>query len=805
MNLLEPPFGSSITPLSRALWAERLRGEKDAPERRIVHTRAIHLPCPARVDRLGLQSGRGYFKCGSDASEPDSVTDVRVLGGDGTRWEVIGEAHGVTVADARDAVTWVDLGGKTTSAVAIEMRRARVDGWWPSWNLSLSGLVLEGELLGADAAAGREGLLDLARCDLDGLPRGVSARLLGGEVRYRTRKLEIGFRLRRAALAFLGIDEFPAKPARETRSLLLAGTYDSYRHWLREYLTQGIRLAPVAGPAAASWFAYDVEGETRVEGNRVSYAVRLGSTGVAYRMAWEVLADRVLLSVERTGERDLRAWESGALHVSFDCRVAPMATLGRVTRRGETGLMELPVLVHAPGHGTLAVTATSGSALWRADAARPLFAATGELKVGEVPQPEGDYLLPAGRHAVELELKVGTPRLVTRLAPDAPAEVKVALGRYALTALPWRADVATFSNNGCSQQAPLCMDLWSALALHLKAPVKGLKPAELLRLSVERWLDGGQGYASGTSSRTMRTYDDEYLHTGVACLQGVADYLEATGDRRWLKRYGRHIGAQLAAMRGRDVDGDGLIESTIRLGISGRHQWSTNWLDVCSFGWKDAWSNALLYPVLGQLARVLPALGRADIAEGLADWAARLRAAYLPTFYNEATGWIAGWRCREDRLHDHAFAFVNGCAVANGLLDAPLARGVMERLWAELGRSGFDDFRLGIPFNLRKVPDEDMGTWNYARPMGWYANGGVTLSQARWFIAALYAVGMRDEADRLLTAMCGSLADGSAIGGCGSGVDLRTWDGSPCGYEGLLCDQLGVLVPAIDRWAKKGR
>lgn len=286
----------------------------------------------------------------------------------------------------------------------------------------------------------------------------------------------------------------------------------------------------------------------------------------------------------------------------------------------------------------------------------------------------------------------------------------------------------------------------------------------------------------------MRTYDDEYLHTGVACLQGVADYLEASGDRRWLNRCGGRIGDRLAAMRGRDVDGDGLIESTVRLGISGRHHWSTNWLDVCSFGWKDAWSNALLYPVLRQLARVLPALGRADLVEGFGDWADRLRAAYLPAFYNEETGWIAGWRCREGRLHDYAFAYVNGCAVANGLLDAPLARRVMERLWAELARVGFDDYRLGLPLNFRKIPD-----------------GGVSLSPARWFIAALYRVGMRDEADRLLVAMCGSLADGSAIGGCGSGVDVRNWDGTPGGYEGLLCDQLGLLVPAIDRWVGKKR
>jgi len=44
------------------------------------------------------------------------------------------------------------------------------------------------------------------------------------------------------------------------------------------------------------------------------------------------------------------------------------------------------------------------------------------------------------------------------------------------------------------------------------------------------------------------------------------------------------------------------------------------------------------------------------------------------------------------------------------------------------------------------------------------------------------------------------LADGSAFGGCSSGVDWRMWDGTRCGYEGLLTDQFGVLVPALARW-----
>ncbi len=130
--------------------------------------------------------------------------------------------------------------------------------------------------------------------------------------------------------------------------------------------------------------------------------------------------------------------------------------------------------------------------------------------------------------------------------------------------------------------------------------------------------------------------------TGTACLLGLADYLEHAGTADWLARYHDPIRVQLDKMKARDVDGDGIVESTYRTGVSGTGQWSTCWFDVTSYGWKDAFSNALLYPALVRLARLFPALDAPDLADGLDDWAERLRASYTPAFYNDATGWLAG-------------------------------------------------------------------------------------------------------------------------------------------------------------------
>ena len=47
-----------------------------------------------------------------------------------------------------------------------------------------------------------------------------------------------------------------------------------------------------------------------------------------------------------------------------------------------------------------------------------------------------------------------------------------------------------------------------------------------------------------------------------------------------------------------------------------------------------------------------------------------------------------------------------------------------------------------------------------------------------------------------------AVADGLRRAGRGTalGVHWRMWDGTRCGYEGLLTEQFGVLIPAIARW-----
>ena len=768
-----------------------------APQRRIIHTRGLRADAPLRLNRLGLRVGTGYFKCGSDP-QTDWVTDLRLLVGDGHTWTVATALRDVPQPTNATETLWFDLHGLEAAAVLVELRRCAVDNWWPSWNLAQDGVILEGEVLDRPAPVYREPALALAQCELANLPRGVQVERLSGEVRYRTPHLEVGFRVRRAAFAYLALDE--EGQGRTLNNLLQTGHMGFFNHPLRTSMTQGVQLCPQGMPDLLSYLNAAAEGTVRIDGNVVTYDLSIPQAGQTYRLRWEVLEDRLLLSAQRTGEHDLRAWDSSAWHMAFDSRVAPTTTLGPITRQGEAGLLTLPVLLHAPRFGTLNVNA-QGEALWRADSMRPAFTTTNELKVGEVPQAEGDYLLLAGTHAAEVEWRLETKPLV-RVSAGAPNAVRRMLNRCAVTGLTYRPDTATFSNNGNSMHAIICADNWSAIATRMGEILPGLRATDLLCDTLERWLDGGQGYASGWSSHSKHLFEDEYLMSGTGALLGLADFLRVAGDSAWLAHYAPAIQQELERMRARDLDGDGLIESPYRLGISGQHQWSTCWFDVISFGWKDAFANALLYPALRTFADVLPHLGRPALATGLADWAAQLRASFMTAFYNPATGWFGGWRSKDGALHDHAFLFVNGAAVNAGLVDDALARDIIARLWRELEQAHLPDFRLGLPGNLWRIPDEDTAAVQHNLPMGSYQNGGLTHSQTRHFVGALYKVGLREEADRLLHDLCASMGDGTAYGGCASGVDWRTWDGAPSGYEGLLCDQFGILAPAIDRYGE---
>ncbi len=787
---LEAPAGDlGIRPgvsSCRAIWSSPFMNEQGAPDHRIYHTRTLQLHAPARLRRLGLQQSLGYHKCGSH-EEYDWIKSIRVLVWNGQSWkqqlyrtDLPRTLHG--------DIHWIDLDNIEAAGALFEVREGVADPWWPSWNLCNGAMILDGDPPVSSQLRG-ERALRVEHVSLSHLPPGVTAFQANGEVRFMTRFVQIGFCLRRAGFSWLGIDD--EGKGRTNINLLRISPGLNF---------QGFFLHPVGtGPTMAASIRYDVAGTTRIEGNVVTYDVRTESYGQRYTARWEIFEDRLVASLVRAGEAPLRAWDSSAWSIGLDPRASATTALGKITRVGETGTMCLPVVFHAPGHGSLAITATHGAPLWRTDAFRPADLAVNQVKLGEVPQPEGDYLLLPGTH--EATLTFAVRQFGPQLADAAPAEVVRAVQRCSVTSLSFRPDTGTLSNNGNSMHCPLCMDNWSALATRIGNIVPGLPAIDLLRDSLERWLDGGPGYASGgmLAAGPYHLAEDEYLMTGAAGLLGAADFLEHSGSPEWLKRYGQQLSRQLTGMQRRDVDNDGIVESVFRRGISGEYQWATCFYDVISIGWKCTFSNALLYAALRKLDRVLHSFDRPDLATGLSAWADRLKESFLPAFFNPATGWLAGWRCKDNKLHDFAFLTINGAAIAAGVVDVEPGREIMHRIWDEACRLGLP-VQWGMPASLWPIPDSDLPEIQHGFPFGYYGNGGLTTAQTRHVVSAMYRVGMTAEADDVLRKICASLADAAVFGGAKSGIDGRSWDGWPCGYEGLLTDQFGILAVALDRY-----
>ena len=354
---------------------------------------------------------------------------------------------------------------------------------------------------------------------------------------------------------------------------------------------------------------------------------------------------------------------------------------------------------------------------------------------------------------------------------------------------------------------PASLEFWGTLARAIGPVCATTMAIDLVRDTVERYLDGAPGYGAGRTSFHPGLIQDEYIATDPSVLLGIAQMLAADAFAAdWLAGRGSQVRELINRVRRQDVDGDGLIESTLRTGITGSGSWSTNMCDIVSFGWKDAYTNAILFDALTRLERVLAGAAWSETRQMIRAWRRKLRRSFVPTFWNAVSGWVAGWRSPDGALHDAAYVWVNGAVVEAGLLPRDLARQAISGLWEELRAQGFWDFRLGVPLNARSIPRGDMVErfegmpHGYVMPHGFNMNGAAALPGARHFLSALWKVGMHAEADLVLEAAMSAIADGSAFGGCTSGVDLRTWDGTPCGYEGILTDQFGIVQIALQRY-----
>jgi hypothetical protein len=505
------------------------------------------------------------------------------------------------------------------------------------------------------------------------------------------------------------------------------------------------------------------------------------------------------------GGREIRLqshWSAGAkgepLTVSFDTHRCYTTLLGLfLNDRGDIGL---PAVLHLPGFGTLRVTSTG-----RGDPRVGYASGPGWVKVTF---PAADAASPR----VEYRWSVAT--IFPEVAGTSGDARYDGFRRNWLNIFQLNPNRRVLSNNTNSDTCGFCYYEYADIALMTPPLGDDLYALDMVRQSLERVFGGMKAY--GMPGYGAGGFSVESSDTAPSLLIAALDYVEGRGDNAWLRAHYPALRAITDKMLATDNDGDGLIKY-VASGNSGT--WNegqpkvrpSNWWDTVGFGHEDAYSNALAYRALQGMSRMAAESGNPADAARFGTAAARLHDAYFKAFYDPATGVLAGWRSADGAIHDYYFTFVNGIAVLYGLIPAEKAAAIMDRLWDEMKKVGFTDFRLGLPGDLIPIARKDYAHLNprygggvredNADGFQIYQNGGASACFAYFTIAAYDHVGQHARASDILFPILESF-DSREFEGVGANKltnDWRKWDGTAEGYEGFLTDNYYALLAVTGR------
>ncbi len=336
----------------------------------------------------------------------------------------------------------------------------------------------------------------------------------------------------------------------------------------------------------------------------------------------------------------------------------------------------------------------------------------------------------------------------------------------------------------------------------------------ILRQTVEYFIDhrtsanglvayvaGGSNAAeeeSGDPAPNDKDFDaglhQNLMDSNPAVLIGAWSYVKASADYDWLKKRIKDLELVARYMQNRDIDGDGLIESK-QSGNSGSQPPRSPdmaW-DCYVSGHKNAYVNELAYRAFNNMADLEKILGENKKEEIYRQQATKIKGIFLKTFYNPETGWLGWWRSRDGKLHDIYSDVPTSLAISYGIIGKDEGKAMLQRFWKALEATGFKQFDVGIPVNLRPVPKEELGLFLEFQQ---FLNGGCCVSNTSYLLDALYIVGMTQQADMILDAMIKRQKEGVFRNGggfqngfvdrFGFGAEVFDWNGAPAGYEGHL-------------------
>jgi hypothetical protein len=662
-------------------------------------------------------------------------------------------------------------------------------------------------------------------------------------------RLSVGFSLRRPTLAHLGWDAHDQGLAGRQRLSFTKRGIDQ----------TGGPSGPLLRPLTADLGAQLWTGTVEVRGNQIAYRDLHSVAGLTIDATFTVEPDRLRLELTQTCSAPLPVLQAEAWRLVFDLSSGLTACAGLPTLRpGRNGEVAFPALwasdsvgcltMNLPEHSGPTPPSPEGPHGWLPPAScaggrrdpsgpvprlqiesyRDLTALSGGIVLAEEQSPEGTTVLPAGvsRAVVELAVAALEPAALPGRALSTGAA-----GRWAAIFACFRPEYGGFSNNAASVNCHLSQGGPADLIAFTRPPARGPDPVALGRFTIERALLDGGGYGY---------FRNLYLDSDPNLVCAAGRLHQVRPDLAWLQRIAPGLRAATDRMLGtlagpddfsdsdsppgppcredsraeRAAGGIGLAVCRDLSGNTGSYRWSSNGMDVVGFGHLDAYVNAWTYRALRNAAPLWRDLGEAELSVRCATAADALRAAYAPALLNPETGWVAGWRSRDGALHDYALLFINGPALAWGLLDDEPARTALRNLEALRARVGPGSVALGAPLNLLPIDPGD-----HMLPLIWprtsptfenYTDGALCAQAATYYLRALSRYGFREPAARLAAELEQGYAAGIFDGGMGTGHEFRSWEGLPTGYEGTLIGNFaplyalaleqGVIIPPDPEW-----
>jgi hypothetical protein len=471
--------------------------------------------------------------------------------------------------------------------------------------------------------------------------------------------------------------------------------------------------------------------------------------------------------------------------------------------------VSLPALLHLPDMGSVRITADVPGWKLDYDARRNVPRAFVRISFP-----------PATRDTPRVEYRCEVTAIYPHLKGIEKDPLFDGFRRGYLNMLQVNPRVQMLANNSSSDPCAFTVYEYSAIARQAPPLAKGLTCLDLIRMTMDRYLDGALGYGLIGYKATPEYPDtaawggtNNALDSYPSLLIAACDYIEGAQDWPWARHRYERLANWGRAMMASDHDHNGLIEYPTSGNYGDRptnESRPSNWWDTINFGHEDAYANALAYRALRMFAAVAAKLGKQADADFFGGKASQLRAAFVPTFLNPQTGVLAGWRSADGKLHDYWFTFINGLAISYGLVDDKEANAIMTNLLRKMDEVGYKSYHLGLPGNLIPIAKGDyiIGEHRWGTPekedgsdgFQIYENGGATTCHAYFTIKALYQLGRVQEARKLFYPMLRGFAAGDyqGFGPNGMSKDWRAWDGACNGYEGFLVDGFLPMLAVFD-------